>query len=160
MNHKHEIRKLAWLVKEGLNTYIEIHNNIFNESSTLKSFIKNIFGKGVPMENLLVEAEKLIPLWDSIQNKVKDFKNSNSSTLTSEELQYFEILIKYVNSVRNTITALVERQRLMSKGSKSFSNNPMTWEAYKKKEIEYKNAVEDYTSIGQQLNDAGLIIFN
>lgn len=160
MNHKHEIRELTWLVKEGLNTYIEIHNIIFNESRTIKSFIKNIFGKGVPMEDLLAEAEKLIPIWDSIQNKVCDFKNSNVSQLNSEELHYFEILIKYVNSLKNTVTKLVERQRLMSKGSKSFSNNSMTWEAFNKKEIEYKNAIEDYTAIGQQLNNATSIIFN
>lgn len=159
-NNKDKLIELALLVKDGLDSYIKVHNNIFHEAATFKSLIKNIFGKGVPMESLCNEAEELIPLWDSIYLKVNSFKTSSYSNLTDKEKYYVDVLTKYVDALKKTVFTLVERQRLWGQGSKSFKNNPMTWEAYKKKENEYKRSVEEYMHVGQELNDANSIIFN
>ena len=156
MNHRDEIKGLAKTVNGGLTDYIAIHNAIFREAATFKSFLKNLFGMGVPMSKLLEDSEVLLPLWDAIHQKVEVFRQSAYSSLSKEERYYFDILSRYVAAVRKTVAALVDRQRLMNERSKG---GTMTWEAFQQKEMSYQIAVQEYTSIGQELNDAAPIIF-
>ncbi|MEI7982287.1 MAG: hypothetical protein WCI71_11590 [Bacteroidota bacterium] len=74
--NKDQIKEIAYLVNEGLQNYIYVHNLIFKEAATLKSFLKNLFGKGVPMSELKNESNKLLPIWDSILENIETFKNS------------------------------------------------------------------------------------
>lgn len=118
MNHKDKLKELALSVNEGLNIYIAVHNVIFRDSATIMSFLKNLFGKGVPMAKLLEYAENLIPLWCTISDKMVTFKSSTYVFLSDDEKSYFDILNNYVNALRITVDCLVERQKHMDKGSK------------------------------------------
>ena len=159
MNHRDQIKDLAMTVNGGLIAYIAIHNAIFRDAATFKSILKNLFGWGVPMSKLLEDSEGLPPLWDTIHQKMEVFRQSAYSSLSKDEKRYFDILSRYVDAVRKTVTALIDRQRLMNEGSKGGSRNPMTWEAFQEKERSYQIAVQEYTAIGQELNDAAPIIF-
>jgi len=159
MNYKDQIKELAWTVNEGLSIYIAIHNSIFQESYTLMSFIKNLFGRGVPMAKFLEHAEKLVPIWDSIQNKIDDFKSTMYLSLSKDEKCYFDLLANYVIALRKTVDCLVERQKYSEIGSRSFLNNPLSWKAFIEKERAYKTSINEYLTIGQQLNDMAQIIF-
>ena len=159
-HHKDEIKDLAMTVNGGLTVYVAIHNAIFRDAATFKSFLKNLFGRGAPMSKLLEDSEGLMPLWDTIHQKMEVFRQSNYSFLSKDEKHYFDILSRYVDAVRRTIAALVDRQRLLNEGSKGESRNPMTWGAFQQKEGSYQIAVQKYMAIGQELNDSSYIIFD
>jgi len=156
MNQRDEIKDLAMTVNGGLTVYIAIHNAIFRDAATFKSFLKNLFGWGVPMSKLLEDSEGLLPLWDTIHQKMEVFRQSANSSLSKDERYYFDILSRYVAAVRKTVAALVDRQRLMNEKSKG---NPVTWEAFQQKEMAYQMAVQEYMAIGQELNAGAPIIF-
>lgn len=156
MDHRDEIKDLAMTVNDGLTVYIAIHNAIFRDAATFKSFMKNLFGWGVPMSKLLEDSEGLLPLWETIHQKMEVFRQSAYSSLSKDEKHYFDILSRYVAAVRKTVAALVDRQRLMNQRSKG---GTMTWEAFQQKEMAYQMAVQEYLSIGQELNAATPIIF-
>lgn len=156
MNHRDEMKDLAMTVNDGLTVYIAVHNSIFRNAATFKSFLKNLFGWGEPMSKLLEDSEGLLPLWDSIHQKMEVFRQTAYSLLTKDEKYYFDTLSRYVDAVRKTVATLVERQRLMNERSKG---RTMTWEAFQQKERSYQMAVQEYTAIGQELNDAAPIIF-
>lgn len=159
MNHRDQIKDLAMTVNGGLTAYIAIHDAIFEEAASVKSFLKNLVGRGVPMSKLLEESERLVPLWEGIHQKIEVFRHSTCSSLSKDERYYFDILTRYVDAIRKTVAALVDRQRLMNEGSKGGSNNPMTWEASRQKESVYQMAVQEYMAVGQELNAAAPIIF-
>jgi len=160
MNTKAEIKELAMAVGGGLSVYVAVHNAIFRDAASLTSLLKNLVGRGVPMSELLARAESLVPLWDSIGARTETFRVDYGSSLSEEEEAYFNVLARYVTAVRKTVTALVARQRLTFERSKGGPKNPMTWEAHKQREAEYRAAVEEYTVIGRELNASAPTIFS
>ena len=158
-NHGSQIKELAMTVSNGLSSYIAVHDSIFQEAATFKSLLKNLFGRGVPMSKLLEDSERLLPQWEEIYRKVEVFRHSNYSSLSNDEKYYLDILSRYVAAVRKTVAALVDRQRLMAEGSKSRKNNPMTLQAYQRKEDAYECAAQEYKAIGEELNAAAPIVF-
>ena len=159
MDNKNQIKEIAYFVNEGLNKYIYVHNHIFKEAATIKSVIKNLCKKGIPMSELTNEATKLLPIWDSILENIETFKNSNYQNLSEDEKHYLDILTNYSIALNKTVNLLVERQILWENGSKDLLNNPMTWKEYKEKNIEYQASIDEYLWHGQQLNDVSYIIF-
>lgn len=159
MNQRDEIREIASAVNDGLTVYIATHDAIFREGSTLKSLLKNIFGRAVPMSTLLEESERLLPLWHAIHKRIEDFRRSAYSSLSQEEKRYFDILSRYVEAVRETVAVLVDRQRLLNQGSISGPSNPLTREALQQKERIYRESVRQYMAIGEELNSASPVIF-
>ncbi len=59
MSNRDEIRRLALAVSSSLNEYVEVHNKIFQKSATFKSVVKNLFGRGTSMSQLLDDSERL-----------------------------------------------------------------------------------------------------
>jgi len=45
MDHREQIRDLAHTVGRGLTAYIDVHNRIFDEASTLKSVFEDYEGR-------------------------------------------------------------------------------------------------------------------
>lgn len=159
MDRRAEIRDLASNVGHGLTAYIEVHDAIFRDASAFRSVLKNLFGRGVPMSKLVEDAEGLRPLWSTIHQKMESFRTASYSALSKDERRYFDMLGRYVDAVSRTVTALIERQRLLNEGSKGGAKNPMTWKAFQQKERAYQTAVKEYMAIGQELNDAAPVIF-
>lgn len=73
------------------------------------------------------DAEDLAPLWQEITEQISEFRGRYYSHLSAEESYYFSLLSRYGDAVRETIDALIDRQRLMNEGSKSGRGNAMTW---------------------------------
>jgi len=128
------INHLAKTVHNGLLEYIDVHNKIFKESSTFSSLLKNIFGRPVPMSQLLQDAEELIPKWEKINDTVSSFSQKTISKLDEDEKIFLEILNRYAKAVNDTVVALVERQKLLNERSKSLKNNPVNYEMYQESE--------------------------
>jgi hypothetical protein len=159
MSRRDQIKELAMIVGNGLEVYVAIHDSIFREANTFKSFLKNLVGRGVPMSKLLEDSECLIPLWDAIHQKMETFRRSTYSSLSDDEACYFDVLLRYVAAVRRTTAALIDRQQLLNQGSKGRPNNPMTWKAFQQKEKIYESAIQEYMTIGEELNALAPIIF-
>jgi len=153
------MKELALAVNDALSVYISVHDAIFQEAATVKSFFKNLLGRRVPMSGLLEESEDLVPLWDAIRQKMVDFRRSSYSFLSADEQSYFDILSRYVEAVCDTVRALVDRQRLLSQGSMGGPPNPMTLEPLQQKQRIYEQSILRYMETGQELTAAGPIIF-
>lgn len=160
MSQQERIKDLAMTVNEGLNVYIDVHNAIFEEAATFKSLLKNLSGSGAPMSKLLEDSEALVPLWDHISKRVEVFESTEYRFLSPDERDFFDILSRYVSALRQTVTALVDRQRLMNAGAKGGRENPMTWKAYQEKEALYQQAIKDYMAIGEELNSVRSVVFD
>lgn len=158
-NYREQIKYIAYSVSDGLTAYITIHDKIFKEGATFRSFLKNIFGRAVPMSQLLQYAETLIPLWNGIIENIASFSRDANSYLNEDERYYFQILSRYAQAVNETVVALVERQRLLNERSKGGHDNPVNWDAYQDAERTYQSAIQKYMTIGQELMNAGPLIF-
>jgi hypothetical protein len=64
-----------------------------------------------------------------------------------------------VDAVCDTVSALVDRQRLLSQESMGGPRNPMTLEALQQKQRAYEQSIRRYAEIGKELTAAGPIIF-
>jgi hypothetical protein len=159
MSHRDQIKELALAVNDALSAYIAVHDAIFREAATFKSFLKNLVGRGVPMSKLVEDSEGLVPLWDGIRQKIVAFHRSSYSLLSEDERSYFDILSRYVDAVCDTVMALVDRQRLLSQGSMGGPGNPMTLEALQQKQKAYEHFIRRYMEVGDELTAAGPIIF-
>jgi hypothetical protein len=157
--YRDEIRELAITVGNGLSAYIAVHDRIFQDASTLKSVLKNLLGRGVPMSKLLKDAEALLPFWTSTRTRVQASRQRSHGRLSPDEQRYFDLLSRYVDALSDTVEALVDRQRLLNEGSKGGTQNPMTWPVFQEKERAYQAAVQRYMAIGRELNDAAPLIF-
>jgi hypothetical protein len=142
-----------------LSSYIVVHDRIFHDASTFKSVVRNLFGRGVPMSQLLRDAEALLPFWTSMRARIEGLRQRSYDRLSPGERRYFDLLSRYVDAVSATVEALVDRQRLLSEGSKGSTRNPITWEAFQDKERAYQAAVQRYMSVGGELNDAAPVVF-
>jgi hypothetical protein len=142
-----------------LNAYVAVHDAIFSDAATFKSFVKNILGRGVPMSVLLEKAERLVPVWDAIRIEARDFRQSTYTSLAHEERRYFDILSQYIDALCDTVRALVARQQLLNQGAMGGSRNSMTWNALQEKQRTYEESIHRYMAIGQELNAAAPVIF-
>jgi hypothetical protein len=160
MDHKSQLKEFTFLVHDGLSTYIKVHDAIHRESETFWSSVKNLYGKGVPMADLLKLTESLIPQWDLINVKMNDFNIASYNNLSGDEKHYFDLLFHYVTALRRTIDFLVERQKFMDEGTNRFLKWIVSWKAFHEKRKAYQSSIEDYCLIGQKLNDSKHIVFN
>ena len=157
-DYRDQIRDLASTVSEGMTVYVAIHDRILKESATFKSLLRNMFGRAVPMPQLLQDAEGLVPIWNGITEKIASFGSETYSSMDEDERFYFEILNRYAQAVNETVLALVERQKLLNDDSKSIRNNPLKWSRIKEAERTYESAFQKYMAIGQELNDASHLV--
>jgi hypothetical protein len=159
-NCREHIKNLTYLVNDGLTAYITIHDKIFRESGTFKSFLKNIFGRAVPMSQLLQDAETLVPLWNGISEKIILFGRDANFPMDENERYYFEVLGRYTQAVSETVDALVKRQGLLNQRSKGGQDNSVSWDIYQDAERTYQSAIQKYMAIGQELNNTGHLVFS
>lgn len=159
VDHKQNLRLLAQSVGSALGSYIEVHDRIFHQASTLRSVFKNIFGTGVPMAHLLVDAERLIPSLAAVQAELLAYRSGAARELEPSSLRYLDLLELYVGALRETVDALVRRQRLLAEGARGGRENPMTWQAFQEAERDYERAIGRYKIVGLDLNNAAPMIF-
>lgn len=159
MTTKEQIADLAHRVGRALETYIQVHSRIFQEASTLRSLVKNLLGRGVPMPVLLSESQALIRMWASVRQEVDWCRARVDGARMPNERRYLDLLAEYVRALERTAEALVVRQKLLAEGSSGGRNNPMTWEAFRTAERRYEGAINEYKAVGLQLNNASPLIF-
>ena len=136
-----QIQQLALLINEELSNYIKVHDLIRSESETFKSTIKNLFGFGTPMSKLLQEAEALIPVWDSIESKLNNFKALEYSLLSEDQKHYVNLLSRFVTALKKTVSCLVSKQKLLAEGVDKFGS--ITMKEQQKRRSEYENSIEE-----------------
>ena len=160
MNEKEKIKELAIATNEFLSVYIQIHNKINHEAESFISVLKNLFGQGVPMSKLLEFAKSLIPNCNSLKAQFEYFELTSYTTLSEDEKRYFDILYSYLNSLESTINCLIDKQKLLEIKSKGLTNKTITLKDITLKGKEYNSLIEEYLTIGRQLNNMSYIIFS
>jgi hypothetical protein len=153
-----ELRQLAVRVGEVLNSYIKVHNRIHGEASTFRSVIKNILGRGVPMADLLADAERLVPEIESVRAELSSLGSPSAKSWSAESRHYLRLLKEYAEALHGTIEALVRRQQLLAKGAQGGRGNPMTWPAFQDADREYDRAIARYKAVGLDLNKLAHVI--
>jgi hypothetical protein len=157
--HKESLKLLAQSVGGALCAYIEVHDRIFQEASTFRSVLKRLFGKGIPMAELLATAERLGPSLAAVSADLSAFHSRAAQDLDPGCLRYLDLLEAYVGALQDTVDALISRQRLLAEGAGGGRKNPLTWHAFQDAEREYKRAIDRYKLIGLDLNSAAPLIF-
>ena len=143
---------LAKTVNVGLTNYITVHNIIFKESATFKSLIKNIFGKGVSGEQLLHYSENLLPEWNIIFDELAKFKNEKYEYLNEMEKIFFNTLLSYSESLKETINLLIKRQIFLYQKSINNYSEITSYGNYDDLHKEYELSILRYRKIGEKLN--------
>lgn len=155
MSNKSKLRDLSVTVNNGLTTYITVHDKIHKEAETFSSTIKNLFGFGVPLIDLYNLAANLIPLWDLIIEELNAFKLSSFIDLSGDEKIYFNTLLRFAKAMQSTVQCLADRQKLMADGSNKVGS--MSLSSLQEKRAEYQKSIQNYLSIGQELNKLAAI---
>jgi hypothetical protein len=152
MNNSIELLNLAKTVNIGLTNYINVHNLIFKESATFKSLIKNIFGKGISGEQLLNYSENLSPEWNEIFEELEKYKRDEYLNLNEIEKTFFNTLLSYSKSLRETINLLIKRQIFLYQKSINNYNDITSYGNYDELHKEYELSIIRYRKIGEKLN--------
>ena len=151
MNTHSRIHRLAYEVAASLDQYVSAHDFIFKESATIISFLKNLFGRGVQMEDLLSMVQPLKHDWERLLKEVHALKLKGVDSLSENESIYIDLLQKYVQSVQCAVLLLIDRQQLVLDIKLNGSNGPSLTDLQQMEAV-YRNAVKEYVKIGGDLN--------
>lgn len=152
MNKSFELINLAKKAHIGLTNYINVRNLIFKESATFKSLIKNIFGKGISGEQLLNYSENLVPEWNEIFEELEKYKREEYLNLNESEKNYFNTLLSYSISLKETVNLLIKRQIFLYQKSINNYNDITSYGNYEELHNEYLLSITKYRKIGEKLN--------
>jgi len=147
--HREKLGALGYSVNQGIQAYANVHGYIEKEGATAKSALKNLFGRGVSMSQLLEAAESLLPIWNDIQSNVFSFKAQTMLLLDDNEQRYLDALSEYVNRVKEAIEALVERQRLLTQSH-------VDWSSHQAASQKYQAAMNSFMMAEDEMNRASL----
>ena len=147
--YRDQLGALGYSVNQGIQVYAGVHKYIEQEGASAKSAFKNLFGKGVPMSQLLEAAEGLVPIWVDIQSKLFSFESQTFMLLDSDEQRYLDLMNEYVKKVRVAIDALVRRQRLLAEP-------PVKWSSHQAASQEYQSAMAAFIEAEERMNQASL----
>jgi hypothetical protein len=142
---------LAFEVAQSLEKYIAIHDFIFKESATFMSLLKTMFGRSVPVEDLLLMVQPLENDWETISRKVHAFGPADCSSLSGDEAIYINLLQKYVHAVQRAVRLLIDRQKLVLEIKRNGKNGP-SFSDLQQMEAVYKKAAKEYVREGIELN--------
>jgi len=147
--HRDQLGALGYSVNQGIQAYAGVHKYIEEQGASAKSALKNLFGRGVPMSQLLEAAESLIPIWAEIQSNIDTLEAQDMHLLDQDEQHYLGLLKEYVKRVRSAIDALVARQRILA-------NPPVKWDSHQAASQKYQAAMNSFMAIEEQMNQASL----
>lgn len=157
MKKSNELIELTLIVNQELKNYVKIHDYIHSESETFRSSIKNLFGHGVPMNKLLGEAERLIPIWESLRIRIDEFRTIEFKNLSDDQKYYIDLLACFVNALNITVLCLVAKQKTLASGADNYGS--LSWKEHQERRTAYEEAINQYCSIGNRLNAAKHLIF-
>ncbi len=149
-----QLRAAARAVHTGLLAYIEVHDRIMKNQGTFKSVVKNLIGRGTPMDVLLAEAVSLRPTWLDINSQLSQLRSSVGPSMDDDERAYCELLSGYAVALGRTVDLLIERQQMLLARSGGGGGKAVTWDQYQAAEARYAAAVAHYMEIGGRLNRA------
>lgn len=152
MNNSYELIDLAKMVNLGLTNYIKVSNLIFKESATFRSLIKNILGKRVSCEQLLIYSENLLPEWNNIFEVLEEYKTEKYLNLSKTEIEFFNTLYSYSESLKETINLLIKRQIFLYQKSINNYIDITSYGNYEELHHEYLLSITKYRKIGEKLN--------
>jgi hypothetical protein len=158
IDHRQHLRLLARYVASALGAYVEVHDRVFQQASTLRSVFRNLLGRGVPMADLLADAEGLIPKLAAVQAALSGYRSENAEELEPSSLRYLDLLETYVAALREAVDALICRQQMLLEGGGR--GNPRTWHAFQEAERSYERAIARYKLAGVDLNTEATAIFD
>ena len=88
--YRQQLLELSYATSQGVQAYANVHGYIDKEGASAKSALKNLFGRGVPMSELLAAAESLVPVWTDIESAVLSFEAQHVFLLDDEERTYLD----------------------------------------------------------------------
>lgn len=144
-NLKDELKSIALRVNELLNEYIEIHNVVF-DSPWWKSIPLPFIFKAIDFNNLNGGAKRILFELRTCDQQI----NGLVENAIQREKMFAQVLSKYCRELIETVSLLegiTHQLYLKSEGMGKYS-----FREYNKQCALYKNAVNNYISVGGQLN--------
>lgn len=143
---KNELKSIAVQVNELLSRYVMIHDAIFKFSWRKIIPLPFIF-KAIDFNNLHSQAKQILSELETCNQRI----DSLIEDATQKESRFAHFLSEYCMALIETVSLLKEiLYQLHLKGE---SSNKYSLSEYNKQCDLYKNAVNNYTSMGSQLNE-------
>lgn len=143
--HLDDLKMVAFHVHQGIQKYAATYQRITKEGASAKSVMKNLFGRGVPMSELLSDAEGLVPVWSSLDNELRYFTLRTQGEIDYDERVYVDVLRQYVDVILEAVHALVDRQRILAKP-------PVQWSAHQAASAKFEWALNQHVALENKLN--------
>ena len=156
LSPKEQIKLSALLVTSKLDKYIKLHDSFLKQSGTLRSFIRNIFGTSVPFDRFVEQTLAIEKEMLSTINGISSVHDNIKSFMTAEEEKYMSCLLRYTQSLHQTIIALRNYQEEFLKKSKG---EKLEWATSKELLAKYQQSIKEYQEIGIELNSLSYVIF-
>ncbi len=145
------LRNEAVNLNHLLSEYVEIHNRIFYESATFKSFFKR-----VDFEELYQLTLELNNNFESYKKKLIEVRDILESSAPKDHKKYFNQFVTYFTKLLFTVQCLKERQYLLYRKSEGEKIN---LKEYQEKERLYKESTIEYIAEGEKLNKSKYLIY-
>ena len=173
MDMQQQLQDLSHVVSAVANQHRAIHDHINNESGTLKSFLTNLFGRSATnFPSRLADSESLLLRLTKLLDNLSVFEREQGPSLTADQTHYFDVLFKFSDALRQTVSSLVKRQQMLvsvAKGRLSLGDrslfdrlrrHPPNWKNFKDVSGQYEKAIKAQQAIGKELNDLAPLIFS
>lgn len=140
-----DLKMVSFHVHQGVQQYAAVYQRITQEGATAKSALKNLFGRGVSMSELLSDAESLVPVWNNLHNELNEFTRNTQGGLDYNERVYVDVLRRFVDAVSEAVHALVDRQRILA-------NPPVQWNTHQSASAKFEQALNQHVALENELN--------
>ncbi len=148
MTNKEQIVGISQDVSDLLSQYVAIHDDIFKTSIRHAIPIPGIF-KAIDFGSHLSKIESIVPELDDCASKIKSLvENANG-----QEREYLVLLSQFIGALIETVSRLKIVVGALYAKSKSFVNSNYDWKDYKNDLSNYEQSVQNYTAIGEHLNE-------
>lgn len=156
LSPKEQIRLSALIVNSKLDKYIKLHDSFLKQSGTLRSFIKNIFGISMPFDRFVEQTSTIEKEMLSTIKGISSTHDNIKNVMTAEEEKYFSCLLRYAQSLHQTIIALRNYQEGFLKKSKG---GKFIYATSKDLLSKYKQSIDAYQEVGIELNSLSYVVF-
>ena len=146
MDNKQQITEISVKVNDILLQYVAIHDDVF-KTSVRKIIPLPFLFKAINFQAHHGEIEKVLSQLEESKTVISRI----FSQCDSAQKEFLELLSQYVVALIETVKRLkIVLGRLYAKSERLASYD---WKQYKEELAQYQSAVQEYVSLGKQLNE-------
>lgn len=138
---REKLKAKAMLLNGLLSEYVDLHNNFTKNTNSILSIFKKI--------NFSQMSGDAYFLFQKLKDEVADIEVSNVSKMDKGEVDFYECLREYAESLKNTVYLLF----LMLKSlDRKANGEKLNFTEHSDNNQKYKDSIREYATLGEKLN--------